>query len=283
MKILTIFVRHGRAKYGNALKELSALLRRSLPLSACDLLVVDNAPEGDLLGEGYEVIAGSNRAWEFSAWDDGIAHVGTRLGAYDYVHLVTSAFNTLYTRYLDRIDDDALQSVVGRAVAVGHVDRYGEPVELLGIRSQHWLRSSYLFLPPSELVALGSLVWVPDPNRFFSGDPAKPFREDAPISENYRRYILDWLTGQGTGQGTTWHSRFQLDVSTLPFFQAKATAILNEQLLSIRLRRQGCALVDATWLGTQLRSPGRAPIGAVPDWSTQLAGRDTDAVPLSAS
>jgi hypothetical protein len=125
-------------------------------------------------------------------------------------------------------------------------------------------------------------VSVQDRKPFFSGDPRSPFRADAPLSENYRRYIYDWLTGEGTGQGVTWHSRFELDDRSLRHFEAKAVAILNEQLLAIRLRRQGCELVDATWLATAL---GRRGAGAQPQtfphWRTQLAERDTDAVPRS--
>jgi hypothetical protein len=284
MRILTIFARHGLAKYSTALEELRAYQRQALPASTRDLLVVDNSPGGGPSSgdEGCRVIAGSNRAWEFSAWDDGIAHVGAEIFQYDFVNLVTSAFNTLYTRYIPRIDDRALMLAAGRGVAVGHVDWYDESVQLMDVPSQHWIRSSYFFLPPSELIALGPLGGLPDPTRFFSDDPAEPFRAEAPLSGNFRRYILDWLTGEGTGQGTTWHSRFRLDATTLSFFQAKASAILNEHWLSIRLRRQGCAVVDATWLGTRASRANQAGIGAVPAWRAQLAGRDTDAVPLTA-
>jgi hypothetical protein len=284
MKIMTILARHGRTKYGAALETLRSYQQRCLARSSCELLVVDNAlPAGGMADEeGCEVISGSGRAREFSAWDEGLAHVGQRLWSFDFVQLVTAAFDTLYTRYIDRLDDATLGLVAGRAVAVGHVDRYNQAVELLGVASQHWIRSSFVFLPPAELVVLGRLAVQDGLDGLFSGDPARPFRADAPLSMNYQGYILDWLTGQGTGQGTTWHSRFQLDAGTLGEFEAKTRAILSEHLLSIRLRRQGCAIVDATWLGTQSRRAGRPIIGAIPDWRTQLAGRDADAVPFSA-
>jgi hypothetical protein len=134
-----------------------------------------------------------------------------------------------------------------------------------------------VFLPPNELVTLGSLVSVSERRVFFSGDPTQPFRPDAPVSEAYRRYVIDWLTGAGTGQGTAWHSRFVLTDETLPLFEAKALAIFNEHLLTIRLRRQGCAIADATWLATQAARRRPGPL-AVPRWRDQLAGRDTDAI-----
>jgi hypothetical protein len=281
MRVLSILARHGSTKYTGAIDDLQDFRRTRLPSAHHDLLVVDNALEGReaASAEGHEVIAGSNRCWEFSAWDEGLAHVGARIWDYDFVHLVTSAFRTLYTRYIDRFDEQMLGSVADRGAAVGHVDCYNQPIELLGNRSQCWLRSSFVFVPPAELVALGSLAGVRDPAPFFSGNPADPFLPDAPLCDVYRGYLLDWLTGPGTGQGTVWHSRFVLDRETLPFFQAKVLAILNEHMLSIRLRRQGCALVDATWLATHAERRRRAARpGPFPGWRDQLAERDTDAV-----
>jgi len=284
MRILTLFVRHGTAKYTEALDDLRAFQRRRLPEVRHDMLIVDNGPEAPSPTPGAEVIRGSNRRWEFSAWDDGLAHVGARVRDYDLVHLVTSAFNTLYTRYIDRIGPALLEEVAGRATALGHVDWYNEPVELLGYPGQAWLRSSFVFIPPAELLTLGSLVGCTAEPEIFSGDPTSPFRPEAPVSPNYRRYVYDWLTGPGTGQGVTWHSRFVLDRESLPFFQAKAMAIFNEQMLAIRLRLQGCAMVDATWLATELGTrPSTRRRQPFPHWRVQLSQRDTDAVPLPPS
>jgi len=281
MRILTLFVRHGSAKYPQALDELRDFQRRRLPGVTHELLVIDNGPGEPSPVPGAEVIRGSNRFWEFSAWDDALASVGARIRDHDLVHLATSAFGTLYTRYIDRIDQGVLEEIAGRGAALGHIDYYNEPVELLGYAGQAWLRSSFVFLPPAELATLGSLVGCTEVERIFSPDPSSPFRPDAPVSPNYRRYVYDWLTGEGTGQGVTWHSRFVLDRESFPFFQAKAMAIFNEQMLAIRLRLQGCSMVDATWLATELgaRPSGRGRM-PFPHWRVQLSRRDTDAVPL---
>ncbi len=280
MRILTLLARHGSIKYGEALDELDAFYRRRLPSVHHDLLVIDNAASSGRVAPQADsrVIAGSNRAWEFSAWDEGLEHLGRRVWDYDLVHLVTSAFRTLYTRYIDRFDEALLENLVGRAAAIGHIDYYNEPIAIFGNRSQAWIRTSFFFIPPAELTTLGALVCVDEPDEIFSGDPESPFRENAPISPTYRRYILDWLTGPGTGQGVVWHSRFQLTPETLPHFQAKVLAMLNEQMLAVRLRRQGCALVDATWLATQAaRRNLSTALKPIPDWRTQLRQRDTDA------
>jgi hypothetical protein len=172
-----------------------------------------------------------------------------------------------------------LRLVQGRAVAVGHIDYYNSPVKILGISCQSWIRSSFVFLPPHELRLLESPVTISSGERFFSGNPESPFLAAAPLSEGYRQNILGWLTGEGTGQGTQWHSRFALSRETLPLFEAKALAIFNEQMLSNRLRAKGCATVDATWLATCADRDETVEI--IPDWRVQLTSRDVNPAPPS--
>lgn len=285
MKIVTLLARHGVAKYTNAASDIDALFARRMPHADHETVIVDNAvPVGhwEPVSAGVTLIGGSNAAWEFSAWDSAVAFLGERLHAYDFVHLATSAFRQLYVAYLERFDARMLELVNGRAAAVGHIDYYNDPVTLLGQACQSWLRTSFVFLPPVEIDMLGSFVSVTDRERFFSGDPAAPFLVNAPISERYRQNILGWLTGDGTDQGTEWHSRFVLSAETLPFFESKAMAILNEQMLSNRLRARGCAAVDATWLATQAKSKKQKDwLGAIPNWRAQVTSRDVDAAPTS--
>jgi hypothetical protein len=172
--------------------------------------------------------------------------------------------------------------MIERPVCVGHIDCYNEPVEIFGCQTQHWIRSCFFFMPPAEAKALGSFVSVDAAERFFSGDPAAPFRDDAPLSGRYKQYILDWLTGGDIGQNTTWHSAFGLTADRLPAFQQKALSIMNEQLLGARLRAQGCSLIDVTWLATMMGS-GRLPAKWwKAQWREQLAGRDRDRILVAA-
>ncbi len=281
-RVITLLARHGDERYRDALPDIRALFARQMPEFGHEVVVIDNAlgrNHAEPLGPGVTLIGGDNAAWEFSAWDRGIEHVGPRLDDHAFVHLATSAFRQLYTRYLDRFDADMLGLVAGRAAAVGHVDHFNEPVAFAGRSLQSWLRSSFVLLPPAELRLLGSLNSVADRSRLFSGDPAAPFRADAPLSASYRQNILGWLTGEGTGQGTEWHSRFALSERTLRFFEDKAVAVLNEQMLSSRLRAGGCAIVDATWLAARAGQsfPAVRPLGAIPDWRVQVTSRDVDA------
>ena len=49
---------------------------------------------------------------------------------YDYIHFVTSAYQQLYTAFIDRIDTALLLALQGRDVALGHIDAYNTPVRI---------------------------------------------------------------------------------------------------------------------------------------------------------
>lgn len=276
MKILSLFVRHGTEKYTDGHDMLRGYYSSSLPQVDVTCVIVDNAlPEGacEDLPDGTLLLGGSNALWEFSAWDSALEALRPSLMRYDYIHFVTSAYRQLYIAYIDRIETAMLSSLRGRDVMLGHIDAYGEPVGFLGCTSQAWLRSSFLFAPPFVLRRLGPIVSLRDAGAWFSGNPAAPFCDDAPISQEMRNHIVNWLTGEGTGQGTVWHSRFDLTPETLGYFEAKAFAILNEHALSLRLQGQGTSLVDATWMSAMLRCAAGTNSASLTDWRSQLNER----------
>lgn len=252
MRLLTLFVQHGRRAYPTALAELQGLLSQCLPSVQHDLLVIDNSltrPPMRLLRSrrGPRIVPGSNASGEFSAWDDGITIVGDALDGYDAVALVTSAFQQYDAiRHLSLLNPAMVAAVRDERIALGHIDHFDQPVWADGATVQSWVRSSFVLLAPDEVRRLGSLVSIGQSRRhgLFTEDPTAPFAANAPLSDNLRALLLGWITGEGTGQGVTWHSRFELTVDTLPRFRSKATAILDELLLSHRLRVQGCAVVD---------------------------------------
>ncbi|MCC7124475.1 MAG: FkbM family methyltransferase [Acidobacteria bacterium] len=294
LRVLTIFLRTGTDAYAGAESRLADLFARQMPDVQRDVVVVDNLLPPGVSSQpaspparqtsslpvaesssAREVIGGDNSASEFSAIDAALAHVGVRIWHYDLVNIVTAAFEQLYVAYLERFTPAVLNAIAGQRVCVAHIDCYNEPIRVLGHHSQHWARTSFVMLPPAELMALGGVVSVRDRAPWFSGRSDAPFTEDAPLSETYRRYILDWLLGEDIGQGVRWHKTLSLDGDGLAVFERKAQAILNEHLFGVRLRTAGCRVIDVTWLSSELAR------GVTPDWSTpwyqQLANRDRDA------
>ena len=279
MRILTIFTRYGTDKYTTAEHGLDELFRVQLPDVARDIIVVDTAiTPGVVEQRGHRTVLGSdNDAWEFSAVDTAVRFLGNRLWAYDLVNVTTSAFQQLYVGYLERFTNAVLDAIEGRPVCLGHIDCYNEPIRVLEYVSQHWIRTSCFFLPPAEFGILQSVQSVSGRDRWFSGDPERPFRDDAPLSAGYQRLIIDWLTGGDIGQGATWHSAMSLDTGQLAIFEQKALAILNEHLLAIRLRASGCRIVDVTWLSSRVED-GLDGLDWDTPWWRQIAERKVDAV-----
>jgi hypothetical protein len=288
MRILTVLARHGVDTYSSAEEDIRHLFDRQLPGVEREVIVVDNALRGGVVERrpGRTVLGGDNTVREFTAFDRALAWAESSLASYDLVHFATSAFNTLYTSYLDRFTPAVLSAGLDMGACIGHIDCYNEPVEIQSFLSQHWIRTGFFFLRPAEVLALGTMVSIADGREFFSGDPSSPFRPAAPLSATYRQYIADWLTGRDIGQGVTWHSRLSLTSEGLAAFEQKALSIMNEHLLGIRLRELGCPLIDVTWLAVQLaRHDGtegrwfdRAQDPA--HWIEQLANRDRDAVTI---
>jgi hypothetical protein len=280
MRVLTIFVRTGTTKYATAEQELAELFRTQLPDVERHTVVVDTAlPLCETERKpGRVVIGGDNSVREFSAFDSGLAYVGDDLWNYDLVNLTTAAFRQLYWAYLDRFVPEVLAAVADRSVCLGHIDCYNEAIQVWGFNSQHWIRTSCIFLPPTELRILGTLVSTRDREQWFSGDPSAPFRRDAPLSETYRRLITDWLTGNDIGQGVKWHTSLTLDEENLPEFERKSLAILNEHALGLRLRGGGCRTIDVTWLSGMLAGRRASDLDWHTLWWRQLADRDRHAL-----
>ena len=276
LRIATVLVGHERDSYVDAAEKVDLLMKSTCPDAIRTTVIVDNAQPRialEQLAEDLVIIGGDNTYREFSAWDRGLAHLDRTRENPDLIHFVTSAFDALYSGYLEFFSEDVLALAQARNCAVGHLDYYDEPIEVLGRESQSWIRTSYFFMPARALRRLRAVTSVESAEDIFSGDPGRPFMETAPLSEKYREYILSWLTGEGTGQGVTWHSRFDLSEETLPLFRAKALAILNEHMLTIRLREAGVAVCDIAWLTDQIRSVGGAEVGLDTDWEGQLKAR----------
>lgn len=276
MRISTVLVGHERPAYLEALEKIEAFFADKMPDAIHRSVVVDNdrpRHEFERLGEGRMLIGGDNSLREFSAWDRGIAYLDRMRENPHFVHLATSAFDSLYTQYLDRFGSTLLEAAYRARAIVGHIDYYNEPIEVLDHTSQQWIRTSFFFVPAEVLHALGSVVSFDRSEQLFSDDPAEPFLPDAPISKRYRELIVSWLTGEGTGQGVVWHSRFTLCEDTLPLFRAKALAIVNEHLLSVRMRALGYPIVDVSWLAGQLAEQTAQGIDWRRPWRLQIEGR----------
>lgn len=276
MRILTIFSRFGTDKYLDSDKKIRENLARQLPDTQRDFVIVDTALPIDYVDATQEVtvLGSSNDDWEFGAWTHVLNYLGNKVYEYEFIHIVTSACYSGYVDFHNFITEEMLRDFKGKPVMIGHVEVYNKPVIFDDVKFQAWLRTSYMIIPPSELKMLEECAYVQSTDHIFSGNPKKPFKENAPLCEQYKDYIHSWLTSpEGTGQGTTWHSQFELTTETLPFYEGKAKAIINEMAFSWRLCGQGCSMVDLTWLHHMYNQ--KKKITVIPTWYQQLQERRT--------
>jgi hypothetical protein len=274
MRVLVLLVRYGTEKYRDALDDLEGVYRKQAPELARQTVIVDNAMPADFseaIGSDRMLIGGDDRDREFSGWQRAIDTLGSKLKSFDAVHLVSAAFQMLYTDYVDRFSARIVEFVARRPVCAGHIDYYPYPIRFGFYVSRHWLRTSFWLINPSELMRLGSVVSIRDKQGLFSGEGNWAFKQGGPLSAGYQQLIHDWLTSeQGTGQGTSWHSRLDLGVEgNRALFEEKAIAIMNEHVLSMRLRAQGTMVVDMTYLARIAESGAPLP-NHIPGWREQI-------------
>lgn len=255
LKILCLFVRHGSERYPEALSTLDDWYVRHGLMGQRTLWIIDNSLPAETaprrLGPETLLLAGDNRAWEFSAWSRALREARTAAIQFDLVHFVTSSFNTLYTRYLDHFQRDMLHYVHTRQVCLGHIDSYDRPVEFAGHRSAAWIRTCFFFLSAPLARKVEPWAAFTDRTPLFATPTTTAFRPGAPLSEDYQRRIRIWLEGQEVG-GHTWHSPILPGQKEVDRFQHKTVAILNEHSLAVTLRNLPVRLVDYCWLWSHL-------------------------------
>jgi len=276
MKLLAVCVRYGEEAYPEAVQHLWQMLDRSFPRAGKFTVVIDNrrrAAESAKLDERTVLAGGDNSVFEFSGWQHGLQALGEKLDTFDAVILCTDAFRNYYTAHLDVFDDRMLDLAVRSPAAVGRIDFWPQPCTLFGHRAQYWLRSGFMLLGMNALRQLPSTVGIADASLLMSRDPAAPFWRDAPLSENYREYVLDWLTGKGSRIGAKYHSTFSLSEATMEHFRRKVLCIVNEHLLTVRLRAAGVACLDVEWLAGQMRPGATIRLRTTPEAQLRMVGR----------
>ncbi len=272
MKILCLFVRHGTLAYPDALEVLDQWYEKHGLLDQRQLWILDNSLPPHLpprsLASRTELRSGDNEAWEFSTWEQALADAKAMNSSYDIVHFVTSAFNTLYTGYLDHFFPQMLDYVTERNVCLGHVDGYDIPIRMGDLRSQSWTRTCFFFLPWAAATSVSPWAMYRITSLFFESPGSRRFRVDAPIDENYRSFIASWLEGDERG-GHRWHTPVGLESAETERFQRKTLAILNEHQLAITFRQAGIRLVDFCWLHSFRTTPA-AIISDPPEETLQM-------------
>lgn len=273
MKLLTLFVRYGDQEYYGAFKRLGQFYQRIYGLDYDVVLIDTSLPIATQvsLGSNGVLIGGDNSRREFSGWDTALDQFPSLLDGYDLVHIVTSAFENEYNGFYPYINREMLDYVFAHDnIVLCHVDTYPDAVRLFGRSFQTWGCSKSIFAVPNRIRQFKTFVGQFGKEDIFEQSVSAPFRDSAPLSANYREYLLNWLTGEGLPHGQ-WHSIFEISEASLERFHSKAMSIVDEHNLSMLFRETGGRLVDYTWLHSRSCDVDSATI---PDELTQVVQRN---------
>lgn len=245
MNVLCLYLRYGTSEYPVSMSDLQNWHERKMAGAKITTWIIDNKINDEFDGidltTGFRLLSGDNQQREFSAFQKVLIQHREEIESYDMIHFVTSAFNTLFTGYLDYFSMDHLGLAAHRPICLGHFDSYDEPVQLAGEISQSWIRTCFFFMSPETVYSISNFVSFQEESQFFGADGK--FLNYSSLSENYKKYITGWLNGEII-QGVAWHSK----IPDSNAFTGKALAILNEHMLSVQLRKAGINLVDYYWL-----------------------------------
>ncbi|WP_290495959.1 hypothetical protein [Hyphomonas sp. UBA4494] len=200
-------------------------------------------------------VGGDNTAHEFTGWDRGWREVRARLPeTFDVVLMVNDALaNSKPLEALEAIDADIIRQLPAQKTVLGWVDTFSrvnpdpldtlaQPMRIGGQACRKWLCTTFFMVPRSVFEKLYPVTSFSTANEVFTRYcPEKPFRESAPLSQNYQEFLYThqtkvWRRGDKRG--------YVLSETTFPLFKNKVRNILNEHALSIKLWKLGVGHVN---------------------------------------
>jgi len=273
MRMLSLFLRYGDNDYYGAINRL-CLLYQNIDGLEYDVLLIDNSLSTDIqvnIGPNIVMVGGDNTRREFSGWHSVLKRFPYLMDGYDLVNIVTSAFENEYSGFYQHINSNTFEyAVKNENVVLAHIDAYPDSVRLYGRSFQTWGCSKFILTVPERINKLDTFVGDFSGEDFFSCNTDEPFKKEAPLSENYRAHLLNWVTGSGLPHGQ-WHSVFELSNENIKRFFSKAMSIIDEHSLSMRFRETGARIIDFTWLHSKKSD---VVVKSIPDEVTQVQERN---------
>lgn len=239
-RLAVIYVEYNPEKYAGVFETLKGYLRK-VDRRRITYVVVNNKDEGSaskVLDDGTFYIQGDNLEREFSGWQRGIEFLRDRKIPFDVVLFANEALEVIQPSYLPTVNVSwlVLKTHLLKA-AFGAIDTLWEKTAIQGKSTRIWINTNCFFLPSSLLKKLESIVSVNSRTIDIYVPETFPrnggiFTEGSPLNSVYKDHLISWFTKE-------WHGKLALDEKNWPVFRAKTKAILNEALLSIRIRECG--------------------------------------------
>ncbi|MRR08613.1 hypothetical protein EG831_00650 [bacterium] len=269
--VLVIYVQYDQGKFQSSVAEFKRYFDRCRR-GSFQYCIVDNKDEtrpAARLAPDEVVIGGDNSYREFSGWLRGIQYALRLERSPDAVMFANETYRLNAGEYRHCLTDELFEFVIGQSACAGltyafnshrgwlrFVTHQPAMYKVKNEQFNHWVRSNVLILP---YPVLQRLEWPQlRASEFFAEIyDQQPFRDDAPLSNNLKRMLREYLCPTGGAVGrAAWHSSFTLTADNYGLFTTKATCILDEMSLVPAIRRTGAALVDIRAVHTFAHAPG---------------------------
>ena len=221
-----------------------AALRALVPIAgeAGRIVVVANSEDAyrSLAGaSGLDVLRGSNRAHEFSAYDEGLSHLRQVHKDLEVVVFANDRLSAYRDEFVGLLSGKLLALSRDEQLALGNLDDPGRAFTTPYGTLERYLRGNLVVVPVGALPQDFRMTTV-DAARYdalvprtFDPDHLEAIALKELIADReYAVFLWNWLT-------TGWYRGGELNRANWPILREKARDILNEHWLTVRLATSG--------------------------------------------
>jgi hypothetical protein len=204
-------------------------------------------------------ISGDNAQFEFSAWQAGITSEVARGLNPDVFLLMTTTFLNAGYSSMPVFSLDVIRRLCAGKGMAGRVRKLPCHVPWQNTELQSYIQTHLVLLHRDTVSALGSVVSVKSPDVFIHPRfSSHPFTDHNIWAHGFDDYLFHMLTQRWHGHGMPYTE------ANYPFFRRKVLSILNELVLTARVRALNHPILNLTPLPWLFDSPWLLPFPGRP-------------------
>jgi len=194
-------------------------------------------------------IGGDNSVYEFSGWDKGWRSEPARSFDADVYLFANSAFVKKGFYATPVVSDDIIDLISDVDIMCGNLRHFAFPVMCGGMDLRDYVSTHFFFMSKKVMHALGTLVSERSYGRFIKEDFSEDLLTDNEVwNEKFKKYVMLAITSKYHTKGK------KIEPGQYEFLKRKILCIMNELLLSGRVKKAGFGLKDITPLPGFLNS-----------------------------
>jgi hypothetical protein len=182
------------------------------------------------------VLPGDNSNWEFSGWQKGLDYVKNNIDC-DLVLFLNDSLTSYRDHKMLELNmlEEILDHSFSNSIFCGRLDMVEHEMYFMDYDVRSWICTNCFAAPRS----LFENVDIDNSHLFEVEDIAKSldfFMSSDKLNKGLKTHIYNWLTYQ-------WHGRFDIN-SDIQLFKNKTKAILNEKLLTVKIRENNISILN---------------------------------------